>query len=399
MARLGFLKFQDIEVHGQRVFLRLDLNVPIKEGKILDRNRIDAALPTVRLLLDRGARLVIASHLGRPKTEEDRQKLSLEPVAEYLSEVGLDVLFMETPDSEAPYELIKGLSSSQIILLENLRFAEGETKNSQELAAKWSRYTDIYINDAFGASHRAHASIDALARLIPTRCYGPLIEKELSALKTIKEDPRHPFVLITGGSKVSDKLPLLDALIDKVDSVLIGGGMAYTFLKVTGQSIGNSLLQKDQLALAEKFLARMKSQGKKVLLPIDHVVVDDFADPNDKGGVVDTIGVCQVAVDIGPKTQKLFVEEILKSGSVFWNGPMGVYERKPFNQGSVVIAEAMAASPAFSVIGGGDSAAAAIDSGFAGQINHISTGGGASLEYIQGMKMPGIEALRVRLPE
>jgi phosphoglycerate kinase len=399
MALQSFLDFSKLEVKGQRVFLRLDLNVPLKDGRVLDRNRINASLPTIKNLLERGARLIIASHLGRPKTEEDRQRLSLEPVAQCLNDAGLEVLLMDRPDSEAPYELCKGLDSTQVIMLENLRFAEGETKNSQELAAKWSRYTDIYINDAFGACHRAHASIDALARLIPTRCYGPLIAKELEALQKIKNDPPMPFVVVTGGSKVSDKLPLLEALVDKVQSVVIGGGMAYTFMQVQGLPVGRSLVEKDQLFVAEKFLKQMQRSGKSVHLPVDHVVVEDFNDLQDQGTVVTDIGASQMALDIGPKTREAFAQVIQGAGSVFWNGPMGVYERKPFDQGSVRVAQAMAQSSAYTVIGGGDSAAAAIDSGFAEQIDHISTGGGASLEYIQGLSMPGIEALRVRVTE
>lgn len=399
MATISYLDIKKIEFKNKRVFLRLDLNVPIKDGKVLDDNRIVEALPTLRFLLESGAKVIVASHLGRPKGPEDFKKNSLEPVARVLNQKGFEVFLMETPDSEAPYELVKSLTANQIIMLENLRFHEGETKNSGELAAKWSRYTDIYVNDAFGASHRAHASIDALAKLIPQRCYGFLIEKEIRALEKIKNNPPQPFVLITGGSKVSDKIPLLESFADKVDSVLIGGAMAYTFMKAQGQEVGSSLVEKEMIATALQFLNRMQGAGKKVYLPIDHVVIphwdsQDFSVTSD-----DRIPSNAMAVDIGPKTASRYGDVLAKAGSVFWNGPMGVYERKPFDKGSLAIAKALAESPAFTVVGGGDSAAAAIDSGYADKMDHISTGGGASLEFIQGVKLPGLEALKVRVTE
>ncbi len=399
MAVSSYLDIRKIEFKGKRVFLRLDLNVPIKNGKVLDDNRIVEALPTLKFLLEQGAKVIVASHLGRPKGIEDRDKYSLEPVAHVLNQMGFEVLLMETPDSEAPYELVKSLGDSEIILLENLRFHEGETKNSGELAAKWSRYTDIYVNDAFGASHRAHASIDALAKLIPQRCYGFLIEKEIKALEKIKSNPPQPFVLITGGSKVSDKIPLLESFSERANSVIIGGAMAYTFMKVQGISVGKSLVEKEMLTTAQNFLNRMAMAGKKVYLPIDHIVVPTFESSDFSTTPDSSIPQEQIAVDIGPQTRILFTQVIQKAGSVFWNGPMGVYEKKPFDQGSLAIAKALAESQAFSVVGGGDSAAAAIDSGFADKIDHISTGGGASLEFIQGIKLPGLEALKVRIAE
>lgn len=399
MAQQGYLKLSDIDVNNKRVFLRLDLNVPIKDGVILDDTRIQSALPTLNSLIERGARVVVASHLGRPKTKEDHSKFSLEPVANKLNELGFEVLLMDSPKSDAPLELIKGLSGKKIILLENLRFEEGEVNNSGELAAKWSKYTDVYVNDAFGACHRAHASIDALAKLVPERAYGALIEKEMIALDNIKTNAPAPFVLLTGGSKVSDKLPVLESFSEKVESVLIGGAMAYTFLQAQDIAVGKSLVEKDKITVAKNFLRRMDVAGKKVYLPIDHIVVNNFDDTEFliTGGA--TIPGEQIAVDIGPKTRKLYSEVLKNAGSVFWNGPMGIYERKPFNEGTVAMAEALAESSAFSVIGGGDSAAAAVDSGFADKMSHISTGGGASLEYIQGTKLPGLEALKVRLVE
>lgn len=399
MAVESYLNLKDLELNGKRVFLRLDLNVPLKDGKILDDNRIKAALPTLEFLVEQGAKVIVSSHLGRPKTEEDRVKLSLEPVARALNDNGFEVLLMENPDSEAPYELTKSLTGKQIIMLENLRFSPGETKNSQELAAKWAKYSDVYVNDAFGASHRAHASIDALAKLIPERCYGFLIEKEITSLEKIKTDAPKPFVILTGGSKVSDKIPLLDAFADRVDAVIIGGAMAYTFLKAKGLSVGKSLVEQEMISVAKNFLARMEGAGKEVYLPVDHIVVEQFE--SNEGVVKVGAGIegDSIAVDIGPKTREVYSEVLKSAGSVFWNGPMGIYERKPFDEGSVAMAESLAQSPGFTVIGGGDSAAAAIDSGFADKIDHISTGGGASLEFIQGIKLPGLEALKVRVPE
>lgn len=399
MAVTSFLDIRNLEFKGKRVFLRLDLNVPLKDGKVIDDNRIQAALPTLRFLVEAGAKVIVASHLGRPKTEEDREKLSLEPVAHCLNQAGFEVLLMDSPDSEAPYELTKSLDDHQIILLENLRFAPGETKNSGELAAKWAKYTDIYVNDAFGACHRAHASIDAIAKLIPTRCYGFLIEKELKSLQEIKDHPKKPFYILTGGSKVSDKIPLLESFAEKMDGVLIGGAMAYTFLKADGLSVGSSKVEEEFVSVAKKFLHRMRTSDKKVFLPVDHKVVKDFSSDDFTTTDGATIQEGFIALDIGPKTIKLYTEAIKDAGSVFWNGPMGVYERKVFAEGSVAMAKAMAETSAFTVIGGGDSAAAAIDSGYADKVDHISTGGGASLEFIQGIKLPGLEALKVRQPD
>lgn len=399
MAVESYLDFKTMELSGKRVFLRLDLNVPLKDGQILDANRIEAALPTLNFLLESKAKVIVASHLGRPKSSADREKLSLEPVAQFFIEKGFEVLLMENPDSEAPLELTKGLGDKQIIMLENLRFSPGETENSSELAVKWARYTDVYINDAFGACHRAHASTDALPKLIPQRAFGFLIEKERAALDKIKNQPERPFAILTGGGKVSDKIPLLEAFADKVDTVMIGGAMAYTFMKADGISVGKSKIENQCLSIAKSFLNRMNDGGKKVLLPVDHVVVNNFGDTDFT--VIDSAEIPEdkLAVDIGPKTRTLFADAIKEAGSIFWNGPMGVYEQKPFDEGSIAMAKALSETSAFTVVGGGDSAAAAIDSGYADKMDHISTGGGASLEYIQGKKLPGLESLKVRKPE
>lgn len=399
MAVESYLDIESLLLKGKRVFLRLDLNVPLKNGEVLDDTRIREALPTLKFLVEQGAKVIVASHLGRPKGDEDRKKYSLEPVARSLNQFGFEVFLMESPDSEAPLELTKALSDNQIILLENLRFVPGEEKNSAELAAKWARYTDIYVNDAFGACHRAHASIDALPKLLPNRCYGFLIKKEMNALKRIKDEPPKPFFILTGGSKVSDKIPLLESLTEKIEGALIGGAMAYTFLKAQGYPVGKSLVETDKISVAKKFIERMEANGKKVYLPVDHILVDsiDSTDFTVSEGV--SIPDGKIGVDIGPKTRKLYADVIKTAGSIFWNGPMGIYERKPFDEGSIAMAKALAESPAFTVVGGGDSAAAAFDSGFADKMDHISTGGGASLEFIQGEKMPGLDALKVRRPE
>jgi len=396
MGLMNYMDLKTIDVDGVRVFLRLDLNVPMKDGKIIDATRIDEALPTIQYLLESGAKVVAASHRGRPRTEEDFQNLSLEPIAEALNERGIEVLLMDKPDSDAPLDLMKKLKPNQIILLENLRFSNGETENSQALAQKWSRYTDIFVNDAFGACHRAHASIHAMAQLKPIRCFGFLVEKEIAALNKIADKPPAPFVFVTGGSKVSDKIAILDSFAEKSDAVLIGGAMAYTFLAAQGFAVGNSKLEKDKISVAKKFLQRMEARGKKVLLPVDHMVVSGIGADDFRVSDGTSVPADSVAVDIGPKTQRAYAELIKSAGSVFWNGPMGMYETPPCDQGSLAVAEAMSQCEGFTVVGGGDSAAVMVQSGWADKISHISTGGGASMEYLQGVALPGLEVLKVR---
>jgi len=270
MALQNFLDIDNISIEGASVFLRLDLNAPLKDGKVLDATRILAAMPTLDFLLEKNCKVVVGSHLGRPSKVEDPQALSLEPIAQYLNEEGYEVLLMDSPDSDAPLELVKNLKSKQIILLENLRFSDGEISNSQELAIKWSRYCDIYINDAFGCCHRAHASIDALPRLKTVRCYGPLVRRELKALDGLTDQPKGPFTLVVGGSKVSDKLPVVEAFIDRADYVIIGGAMAYTFMKAMDRDVGRSKVEHDKIDMAREFLKRMEAKGKTVVLPVDH---------------------------------------------------------------------------------------------------------------------------------
>ena len=396
MALETMLDLKTLDLLGRRVFLRLDLNVPIKEGKVLDYNRIKASLPTLYFLISQGAKVLVASHLGRPKTGEDRKELSLEPVASALNKEGFEVLFMETPDSEAPQELLKGLGGRKILMLENLRFAKGETENSGELAARWARYTDIYVNDAFGVSHRNHASVVALPQLVSRRCQGFLVTKEVEFLTKIRDHPPSPFVLVSGGGKVGDKLGLLESLAGKVSHFIIGGAMACSFLKARGYEVGASRVEDKMLPMAKKFLSSMEAMGKKVHLPVDHIVVKNLESDSFQVTPGPNVPESFMAVDIGPQTCSQFAKVLKEAACIFWNGPMGVYEQKPFHKGSVTIARALAESKALGVVGGGDSAAVIKESGFACSVDHISTGGGASLEFIQGRRLPGLEVLKVR---
>ncbi len=400
----GIKSIEDFDLKDQKVFIRLDLNVPMKGEpgnlQITDDTRIRAAIPTLKYAMEKGAKLVLASHLGRPETPEDRPKFTLEPVASRLGELlDCEVILIEEPTSDAPKALLPVLKPKQILLLENVRFEKGETKNASELANVIASYTDIYINDAFGASHRAHSTIDALPRLIAKRGCGFLIKKEIENLAMLMEGPKKPFLTIMGGAKVSDKINVIESMMEKIDTFLVGGAMAYTFLAAQGHGVGKSRVEKDRLSFARDLIKRIESRGKKILLPMDHIVADDFLAPT-KIETVDgpTIPEDRLGLDIGPKTRELYRKEIERAKTVFWNGPMGVFERPEFAKGSFVIAEALATlaqNGGVSVVGGGDSAAAAEASGFADKMTHISTGGGASLEYLEGAKLPGLEALRV----
>lgn len=393
----GIKSIRDLELAGKVTFLRLDLNVPLNEGKITDETRIIASLPTIKYAMEQGAKLILASHLGRPKSAEDKQ-FSLEPVARRLSELlEAEVMLMEEPTSEAIKHLLVGMKSKEIILLENLRFEPGETKNSESFAVALSQNIDVYVNDAFGASHRAHASIDALPRLIKQKGIGFLIEKEIQMLDQLINKPKKPYIAVLGGAKVSDKIAVIEKLMDLVDGFIIGGAMSYTFLKARGIAVGKSLVEKDKVNYAREMMARIEARDKTLLLPVDHVVAKSFDSKEHMTTNGLSIDEDWMGLDIGPKSIQQFSAAIADAATVFWNGPMGVFERPEYSAGSFAIAKAMAASSATKIVGGGDSAAAAEASGYADQMTHISTGGGASLEYLQGDKLPGLEVLRERI--
>jgi phosphoglycerate kinase len=392
----GIKTIKDFELKDKKVFLRLDLNVPIKNGVIQDETRITAALPTIKYALDHGAKLILSSHLGRPETKEDYKKLSLEPIGKRLAELlDVEVHLIESPDGEGAKGLLPTLRPGQLLLLENLRFEKGETKNATELAVKWASFTDIYINDAFGASHRAHASIHALPNHVKNKGVGFLMEKEITMLDKVLYSYESPFVAVLGGAKVSDKIGVIESLMDKVDVFIIGGAMAYTFLSAQGIGVGSSLVEKDKLKLASDLLGRIEARGKSLLLPKDHLVTTKITDTASARITADTaIDEGWLGVDIGPKTISLYKTAIANAKTVFWNGPMGVFETPEFSKGTFAIAEALANSQCVSIVGGGDSASAVNMSGTADKMTHISTGGGASLEYLQGDALPGLEVLR-----
>lgn len=391
----GIRSIEHFPMEDKRLFLRLDLNVPMDEdGKITDDTRLRAAMPTIKYAIERGAKIVLSSHLGRPKGVD--KKFSLEPVAAYLTEaLKKEIILVEEPRGHAPRALLAGLKPSQIILLENLRFDPGEEKNDRDFAQALAAISDIYINDAFGASHRAHASIVALPELMEKRGIGFLMRKEIQMLDRIRLNPDHPFLTILGGAKVSDKIEVIEALLDKVDTLVIGGAMAYTFLSAQHIPIGASRVERDKVKFAGELLQRAEARKKRILLPIDHVITKDIKDVEGRKTTDSaTIPEGWMGVDIGPKTIALYANEIQRAKTIFWNGPMGVFETPEFAEGTFGIARAISECDALSVVGGGDSAAAAEASGLADKFSHISTGGGASLEFLQGEKLPGVEAVR-----
>ena len=394
----GIKLIEEFDLKDKRVFIRCDFNVPTEGKRITDDTRIRAAIPTIKYAMDKGAKIVLASHFGRPEGKpEDREKYSLEPIGHRLGELmKIEVVLVDDPTSDAPKGLLPSLRPNQVILLENLRFEAGETKNSREFALQLASYTDVYINDAFGASHRAHASIEALPQAVEKKGIGYLIKKEIEMLDRLLHEPASPYMTILGGAKVSDKIPVIENLIDRVDAFLVGGAMAYTFLAAKNVAVGNSRVEKDKVGFAREMIGRIESRGKKILLPVDHVIANDFAKPTDiKTTAAAAIPEGYMGLDIGPKTAELYRKELSRAKTVFWNGPMGVFERDEFSKGTFGVAETLAQlTEALTIVGGGDSAAAAEASGKAGMMTHISTGGGASLEYLQGDKLPGLEVLR-----
>ena len=388
----------DLEVRSKRVIVRVDFNVPMsktEEGKITDNARIVAALPTIKYLIENNAKVILLSHLGRPKGEA-KKEFSLEPVAKELSKLlNKDVKFLQSNlvvDDNVKTEVLK-LKDREVALLENTRFRNEETKNIDDFSKELAELGDLYINDAFGTSHRAHCSNVGLCKFLPS-AVGFLVEKEISIMGKALSNPERPFVAILGGAKVSDKITVIENLIEKVDSIIIGGGMAFTFLKSLGYSVGKSLLEDDKVDFAKELIEKAKSKNVKILLPIDVVVSKEFSNDSEFKIVnIDSIGDDYMGLDIGEKTVKLFSDEISNAKTVVWNGPMGVFEMSNFAKGTFEIAKAIAESESISIIGGGDSASAAEKSGYKDKITHISTGGGASLEFLEGKILPGIDSI------
>ncbi len=381
---------RDIDVRNKRVLTRVDFNVPIKDGKVTDDTRIVASLPTIRYLVEQGAKVVLMSHLGRPKGREE--KSSLRPVAARLEQLlGRPVMF--APDTIGPEvkQIVDQMKPGDVVLLENVRFYPEEEKNDPEFAKKLASLGDVYVNDAFGSAHRAHASTEGVAKYLPA-VSGFLMEKELNYLGQALANPAHPFVAILGGAKVSDKIKVIENLLPKVDSLLIGGGMANTFLAAKGLNVGESLVENDKLDVAKDLLQK---GGSKLVLPEDVVVADKF-DPNAQTKIVpvDQVPASWRILDIGPKTVQAFERILSGAKTVVWNGPLGVFEMPPFAKGTIEIAKRLANSNATTIIGGGDSAAAVEQAGVADKMAHISTGGGASLEFLEGRTLPGVAALQ-----
>ncbi len=428
---------KDVNVQGKRCLVRVDFNVPMKDGVITDENRINGALPTIKYLVDAGAKVILCSHMGKPhniftpgfsltkkekkaveklpenereqatkeyleKALKDKQKFTLKPVAIALSKkLGKEVVFAEDVVGESADKAIANMKEGDVVLLENTRFEKGEEKRDEALCKKLASYCDVYVNDAFGTAHRSHATTAAIAEygFVDTAVCGFLIEKELSVMADALENPVRPFVAVLGGAKVADKLKVIENLLNKCDTLIIGGGMAYTFLKAKGYEVGTSLVDDEQIGYCKDMMAKAESLGKQLLLPIDTITTKDFPDPID--AVIETtvypsnnLPAELMGLDIGPKTAELFANAVKSAKTVIWNGPMGVFENPILAKGTIAVAKALAeAQGATTIIGGGDSAAAVAQLGFADKMSHISTGGGASLELFEGKKLPGIECL------
>lgn len=396
MTMLNKKTIEDINVRGKKCLVRCDFNVPLKDGKITDENRLVGAMPTIKYLIDNGAKVILCSHLGKPKGEP-KPELSLAPVATRLSEMlGQEVVFAADANvvGENAKKAVAEMKDGEVVLLENTRYRKEETKNEEGYSKELASLAEIFVNDAFGTAHRAHCSTVGAGQFLEERVCGYLIQKELDFLGSAVENPVRPFLAILGGAKVSDKLGVINNLLEKVDTLIIGGGMAYTFIKALGHEIGTSLLEEDKVAYAKEMMDKAKAKGVNLLLPVDVVYADRFAEdaqPHITEGR-DIPADC-MGLDIGPKTRELFANAVRESKTIVWNGPMGVFEFENFANGTKAIAQAMADVDATTIIGGGDSAAAVNQMGFGNKMSHISTGGGASLEFLEGKELPGIVAL------
>ncbi len=393
MAALNKKSIEDIDVKGKRVLVRCDFNVKMEDGVITSDKRIVASLPTIQYLIDQGAKLILCSHLGRPKGQVNPE-FSLAPVAKRLSELlGKEVKMAKDVVGEDAQALSKTLNDGDVMLLENVRFEPGETKNDPELSKKFADLAEIFVNDAFGSAHRAHSSTAGVADHLPAVC-GYLIQKEINFIGGALEEPKRPLVAILGGAKVSDKIGVINNLIDKCDMIIVGGGMAYTFFRAFGNNIGTSICEDDRLDDARAMVEKAKEKGVSFLLPVDNIIGKEY-DKNTTNMRIysDSIPDGWMGLDIGPTTTELFAKSIQGAGTVIWNGPMGVSEWESFANGTIGVAKAVAESGAISIIGGGDSAAAVQKLGYADKMSHISTGGGASLEYLEGKELPGIACL------
>ncbi len=394
---MSLLTLDDLEpsqISGQRVLVRVDFNVPLADGKVADATRLEEALPTLRELVEAGARVVLASHCGRPKGEP-KPEFSLRPVVSTLSGlIGKPVAFAEDCVGEAAQTAVSALKNGDLLLLENLRFHAGETQNDPDFADELASLADTFVLDAFGTAHRAHASVVGLAERIPAKAAGRLLAREVEALGSLLESPKRPFVGILGGAKIEGKIDTLENLLPRLDVLLLGGGMANTFLAARGFDMASSLVEKERVELAGDILRRAEAGKTRVLLPTDVVVTDDFAHPTQVETVAaDAIPAGTLAVDVGEQTRQAFVEACADAGTLFWNGPLGVFEKPPFDAGTSAVAEGLKQCSGFTVIGGGETVAAVRRAGLAGQLSHVSTGGGASLDLLAGKTLPGVVAL------
>ena len=396
MSMLNKKTIEDINVNGKKVLVRCDFNVPLKDGVITDENRLNGSLPTIKYLIENGAKVILCSHLGKPKGEA-KPELSLEPVAKRLSEMlNKEVVFAADDNvvGENAKAAVEKMENGDVVLLQNTRYRKEETKNEENFSKELASLADVFVNDAFGTAHRAHCSTVGAGEFLNERACGYLIQKELKFLGEAVANPVRPFTAILGGAKVSDKIAVIEELLEKVDNIIIGGGMSYTFLKALGYEIGTSLVEEDRVEYAKEMMAKAEAKGVKFLLPIDNAVADKFADVEPVITEGANIPEGFMGLDIGPKTIELYVNTVNESKTIVWNGPMGVFEFENFNKGTLAVAKAMAAlTDATTVIGGGDSAAAVNQLGFGDKMTHVSTGGGASLEFLEGKELPGIVAL------